>query len=116
MPKFKSTSLIHLCEKINRHDVLFFYIFFVTGQFPLLRSSLCVPLRRREGILLCTCRLTLSVCPSVGSYETFSFPINNSRSPNLLKLGPHMRPGQQMNPIAVEVTRSKGQPHRGQMC
>ena len=52
------------------------------------------PLGRREGILLCTC---LSVCPSV----TFSFPINNSRTPLLtfLKLGPHIRPGEQRNHI-----------------
>ena len=51
------------------------------------RISFYAPLRRREGILLCTCR---SVCLSV----TFLFPINNSRTPwpTFLKLGPHICP------------------------
>ena len=35
------------------------------------------PLRRKEGILFCTCRL---VGRSVPLYVTFSFPINNSRT------------------------------------
>ena len=69
------------------------------------------PLRRREGILLCKCRSVGRVCPSV----PFSFPINNSRMPwpTFLKLCPHIRPGQQMNPIDFGV---KGQGHWGQMC
>ena len=66
------------------------------------------PLRRREGILLCTCRtVCLLVCPSV----TFSFPINNSRTPwpTLLKLCPHIRLEQQRNPIDFgQRSRSSG--------
>ena len=59
-------------------------------------------LRRREGILLCTCR-------SGGLSVTFSFLINYSRGPwhTFLKLCPHIRPGQQRNPIDFGITGSK---------
>ena len=59
------------------------------------------PLRRREGILLCTCR-------SGGLSVTFSFLINYSRGPwhTFLKLCPHIRPGQQRKPIDFWVTGS----------
>ena len=40
---------------------------------------------------------------------TFLFPINNSRTPcpTFFKLGPHIRPGQQMNTIDFVFTGSK---------
>ena len=51
------------------------------------------------------------VCLSV----TFSLPINNSKtpSPNFLKLGPHIHPRQQRNPIDLVA---KGHCHQGQIC
>ena len=50
----------------------------------------------------------MSVCPSV----TFSFPINNSRTPwpTFLKLGPHIRPGQQKNPILGSLDQRSRSP------
>ena len=65
----------------------------------------------KEERAYCFAHFVLSVCPSV----TFSFPINNSKTPRptFLKLGPHIRPGQQRNPIDFGV---KGQGHQGQMC
>ena len=56
----------------------------------------------KKGVLLCTCR---SVCPSV----TFSFQINNSRTPwpSFINLCPHICSWQQMNPIDFMVTGTK---------
>ena len=51
----------------------------------------------------------LCTCQSVGLSVTFSFPINNSRTPwpTFVKLGPHIHPGWKMNPIDFGVTGSK---------
>ena len=87
-------------------DLCFWTVYFTYFVFCNLYQCLpftvfYAPLRRREGILLCTCR-------SVGLSVTFMFPINNSRTPwpSFLKLSQHIHPGQQRNQD-FGVTRSK---------
>ena len=57
------------------------------------------------------------VVPSVQPSVTFSFPINNSRTPKpiILKLGPHIHPGYQKKHYGFWGDWVKGQGHQGQM-
>ena len=93
-----------VCILIIVYWILLNYYFYVYFFFTVYNYIVIPPFE--EDILLCTYRsVGLSVCPSV----TFSFPINNSRTPwpTVLKLCPHIGPGQQRNPIDFAVTGSK---------
>mgnify|MGYP007091346231 CR=1 FL=1 len=118
-------NMINPWFKLNfmKRDTCFFKIITIVQDYHhfLLKGQLINFSWRRilfmppydEERAYCFAHVSQSICPSV----TFSFPINNWRTPwsTLLKLCPHFRPGQQRNPIDFGALGQRSR-SLGQMC